>query len=59
MHVMSKKAANAIAKHRQEGAVVYGEVIAVSLAKDGRVYYDKDWQKVRVFEDFFKLVYFL
>jgi dihydropyrimidinase len=42
---MSKKAAQVLVQHRQEGAVIFGEPLAVSLVRTGEVYYDKDWQK--------------
>ncbi|VDD94777.1 unnamed protein product [Enterobius vermicularis] len=58
VHVMSKGAALAIARHRQKGAVVFGESIAAGLAADkllnnqvletekfldGSHYYNEDW----------------
>ncbi|KAK0414003.1 hypothetical protein QR680_007103 [Steinernema hermaphroditum] len=45
VHVMSKGAAKAIAYHRQKGQVLFGEALAVGLAKDGSGYYGKDWMK--------------
>uniref|UniRef100_A0A0N4ZB63 dihydropyrimidinase n=1 Tax=Parastrongyloides trichosuri TaxID=131310 RepID=A0A0N4ZB63_PARTI len=44
VHVMSKGAADEIAKARMNGQVVFGEPIAAGLALDGRIYYDKDWE---------------
>ncbi|CAI4226482.1 unnamed protein product [Auanema sp. JU1783] len=43
VHVMSKGAAKAIAHHRQNGAVIFGEPIAAGLATDGSHYYNRDW----------------
>lgn len=42
---MSKKAAKVLIQHREEGAVIFGEPLAVSLACTGEIYYDKNWQK--------------
>ncbi|CAI2311334.1 unnamed protein product [Caenorhabditis sp. 36 PRJEB53466] len=43
VHVMTRGAAAAIAHHRAQGAIVFGEPIAAGLALDGSHYYDKDW----------------
>ncbi|WKY04317.1 hypothetical protein Q1695_005374 [Nippostrongylus brasiliensis] len=43
VHVMSMGAAKAIARHRENGHVVFGEPIAAGLTVDGSHYYHKDW----------------
>ncbi|XP_076619674.1 collapsin Response Mediator Protein isoform X3 [Colletes latitarsis] len=45
--VMSRSAAAVISDKRYEGAVVFGETLACSVAVDGRVQYGKDIEKAR------------
>jgi len=44
VHVQSKEAAEEVARAKANGVNVYGEPLCVSLAVDGREYWNKDWR---------------
>ena len=50
VHVMSRSASDVIARAKVAGVRVWGEALAVGLAKDGRDQYHKDWVRQRTNE---------
>lgn len=44
LHVMSKGSAQAIAKNRKKGTIVFGEVTAAALGTDGTHYFNNCWR---------------
>lgn len=44
VHVMSKLAAEEVARAKSRGAVVYGEALAAGLGSDGSHYFNRCWR---------------
>ncbi|KAI6175942.1 hypothetical protein M3Y97_00745400 [Aphelenchoides bicaudatus] len=44
VHVMSKKAADVVVRHVEEGKIIFGEALGAGLACTGEAYFSKDWQ---------------
>jgi dihydropyrimidinase len=49
VHVMSKSAADEVARAKARGAVVFGEVLAAGLGSDGSHYFNRCWRHAASF----------